>query len=398
VSFDHIDHDHLLGQVGSFPARELIRQWLKAGMIEAGQFALTEEGTPQGGVISPLLMNVALHGMEEAAGVRYLPPGPRAGRARAGSPVLVRYADDLAVLCHSQEQARQVKERLAAWLAPRGLAFNEDKTRIVSLYEGFDFLGFNVRSYGGKLLIKPGKAAMLRIRERLRAEWKALRGHNAAAVLVRLNPIIRGWAAYYRIGVSSEAFHALDAHMWRLAYKWGKRSHPNKPPSWITSRYFGEFNKSRRDRWVFGDRGSGAYLRKFSWTSIVRHQMVKGAASPDDAALTHYWATRRGRNAPPLDQSTLRSLKQQHGRCALCGDFLLYADHEPSSPDEWARWLKATRKAITHASETTSGPQGKPGSFHLVHVACHRRGTGTSRQLCASAPRTPIGACLSRVP
>jgi len=389
AAFDHIGHDHLLGQVGSFPARELIRQWLKAGVAEAGRFAPTEEGTPQGGVISPLLMNVALHGMEEAAGVRYLPPGPRAGRAKAGSPVLIRYADDLAVLCHSQEQAEQVKARLATWLRPRGLAFNEDKTRIVSLYEGFDFLGFNVRSYGGKLLIKPGKAAMLRIRERLRAEWKALRGHNAAAVLVRLNPVIRGWAAYYRIGVSSEAFHALDSHMWRLAFKWGKRSHPNKPPSWVTSRYFGAFNKARHDRWVFGDRDSGAYLRKFSWTSIARHQMVKGSSSPDDPSLAQYWAERRSRERPPLDQSTLRSLKQQRGRCLICGDFLLHASHQPSTPDEWARWLTATRKAITHASVTTRGQHGTPGHFHLVHIACQRHKIHANRQHSASAPRRP---------
>jgi RNA-directed DNA polymerase len=295
------------------------------------------------------------------------------------------------VLCHSQEQAEQVKAQLARWLRPRGLAFNEDKTRIVSLYEGFDFLGFNVRSYGGKLLIKPSKAAMLGIRERLRAEWKALRGHNAAAVLVRLNPVIRGWAAYYRIGVSSEAFHALDSHMWRLAFKWGKRSHPNKPPNWVTSRYFGAFNKARHDRWVFGDRDSGAYLRKFSWTSIVRHQMVKGSSSPDDPSLAQYWAERRSRERPPLDQSTLRSLKQQRGRCPICGDFLLYASHKPTTPDEWARWLTATRKAITHASVTARGQHGTPGNFHLIHAACQHSENHASRQHSASAPRRPPG-------
>ena len=117
--------------------------------------------------------------------------------------MLVRYADDLVALCHSREQAEQVKARLAAWLAPRGLAFNEDKTRIVHLDEGVDFLGFNVRRYRGKLLIKPSKAAVKRIRERLTAEMRALRGPNAQTVLIRLNPIIRGWSAYYRTVVSS---------------------------------------------------------------------------------------------------------------------------------------------------------------------------------------------------
>src|SRR5271169_1243828 len=136
AAFDRIDHDHLLASLGSFPARDMIRGWLKAGVFESGKgFAPTVEGTPQGGGISPCLLNVALHGLEEAAGVRYQASGSRAGDPRRGSPVVVRYADDVVVLCHSQEQAGQVKARLAEWLAPRGLAFNEDKTRIVVRHE-----------------------------------------------------------------------------------------------------------------------------------------------------------------------------------------------------------------------------------------------------------------------
>src|SRR5216684_92196 len=183
-AFDKIDHDHLLAAIGSFPARELIRGWLKAGVFEPGKgFAPTWEGTPQGGVISPCLLNVALHGLEEAAGTRYFAAGTtKAGKARLGSPVVVRYADDLVACCHTRQQAEQVKARLAGWLAPRGLAFNEDKTRIVHASEGFDFLGFNVRRYpNGKLLIKPAKQqAVKRLRERLASEMRALRGSNAA--------------------------------------------------------------------------------------------------------------------------------------------------------------------------------------------------------------------------
>src|SRR5262249_40919617 len=152
AAFDRIDHDYLLASLGSFPARDLIRGWLKAGVFEAGKgFAPTEEGTPQGGVISPCLLNVALHGLEEAAGVCYRISGTQPGNLMPGSPVAIRYADDMVVLCGSQQQAEQVKAQLAKWLAPRGLAFNEDKTRIVCLSEGFDFLGFNVRRYNRKL-------------------------------------------------------------------------------------------------------------------------------------------------------------------------------------------------------------------------------------------------------
>jgi RNA-directed DNA polymerase len=385
AAFDRISHSQLLSALGTFPARELVERWLKAGVVEEGRFAPTEEGTPQGGVISPALLNVALHGMEEAAGVRYHRSVTRAGDTMADSPVVVRYADDLVALCVSREQAEEVKARLAAWLAPRGLAFNEEKTHIVHLDEGFDFLSFNVRRYQGKLLIKPSKAAIQRHRKRLAAEMLALRGANVKAVLIRLNPIIRGWSAYYRGVVSSEAFTKLDDYLWRLTYKWAKRSHSNKSKRWVVNRYFGKFNRSRLDRWVFGDRDSGAYLLKYSWTKIVRHQMVPGTASPDDPDLTEYWAKRRQRSSPPMDGISLGLLKTQHGRCPLCGELLLLADHEPQSPEEWEQWFRVTSKAVRKQAITAEQGHGTPGEpvvLRLVHAQCQRRGnTDTDTEL-----------------
>ena len=236
-------------------------------------------------MVSPLLLNIALNGMEQAVGVRYHPTGnvPEG----VASPVLIRYADDFVALCHTRQDALEVKARLATWLAPRGLAFNEDKTRVVTLDEGFDFLGFNVRRYRGKLLIKPSKAAIRRIRARLRNEMRSLRGSNADAVIKRLNPIIRGWANYYRTHVAAEIFDDLDHYLWKLTYKWATASHGNKPKSWVTARYFGQFNKARQDRWVFGDRHSGAYMHRFAWTSIVRHLVVKSGRHP----TTPRWPT-----------------------------------------------------------------------------------------------------------
>jgi len=376
AAFDRIDHDHLLGQLGTFPAREQVRQWLKAGVVEREQLTPTEEGTPQGGVISPTLLNVALHGLEEAAGVRYFPDWMRhAGGSEPGTPVVIRYADDLVALCVSEEQARQVKQQLAAWLAPRGLAFNEDKTRIVRLEDGFDFLGFNVRRYrNNKLLTKPSKAAVRRIRSRLAAEVKALHGANAEAVINKLNPVIRGWAAYYRTGVSKEIFSSLDHYVWWLTYRWGLRAHPNKPKRWVMARYFGTFHPSRRDRWVFGDRETGRYLVKFSWTKIVRHRLVQGRASPDDPSLTSYWADRRRRRKPPLGPFVLRLLHAQRGRCPGCGTLMLHADHEPQNPAEWEQWLTAVRKAIRRtalASEDGSPPDNTARC--LMHAHCARR-------------------------
>jgi RNA-directed DNA polymerase len=375
AAFDKIDHSYLLAQLGSFPARDMIRDWLKAGVFEAGKgFAPTEEGTPQGGVISPCLLNVALHGLEEAAGVRYKTSGVHAGEPVAGSPVAIRYAGDVVVLCHSQQQAEQVKARLAGWLTPRGLAFNEDKTKIVHLGEGFDFLGFNVRRYHRKLLIKPSKAAIKRLRERLAAETRKLRGLNAVAVITTLSPVIRGWAAYYRTVVSSEVFGSLDTYLWSLLYKWARRRHRNKPRRWVVARYFGKFNKFRNDHWVFGDRNSGGYLVKFSWTGIERHVPVKGGASPDDPALASYWAERRKKGKPPLDRYTLRLLARQAGLCPLCGDHLLSAEQPPQSPGQWERWwLHVTRRAVA-ASYLTHGRPGPPDGdqTRLVHSACQR--------------------------
>jgi RNA-directed DNA polymerase len=376
AAFDKIDHDRLLSAIGSFPARGMIRDWLKAGVFEAGKgFAPTEEGTPQGGVISPCLLNVALHGLEEAAGVSYATSGRRAGEIKAGSPSVIRYADDFVALCHSREQAEQVKVRLAEWLAPRGLVFNEDKTKVVSLSQGFDFLGVNIRRYGSKLLIKPSKAAVGRLRERLANETRALRGSNAIAIIARFNPIIRGWAAYYRSVVSKATFVSLDDYMWKLLYKWSNWTHPNKPKHWIIGRYFGRRNKSRNDRWVFGDPHSDAYLIKFSWTGIVRHVMVKGSASPDDGDLADYWADRRSKVKPPLDSYTLRLLARQEGCCQLCGEYLLDVERPPQSPLQWERWwLRVARKAIGADSPALTGRPGPPGEdpIRLVHTTCAR--------------------------
>jgi RNA-directed DNA polymerase len=371
-AFDRLSHGHILASLGAFPARGLVRQWLKAGVIEDGVFSPADAGAPQGGVASPLLMNVALHGIEQAAGVRYY----RNGTAAPGCPILVRYADDLIALCHSRQQAEQVQARLAGWLEPRGLAFNQDKTKITHLDQGVDFLGFEIRRFGGKLLTKPSKDAMRKIRNRLSAEAIALRGANADAVIARLNPVVTGWAAYYRIGVSSRAYGKLDAHMWRLAWKWARHAHPNKSRHWVTARYFGMFNPSRNDKWLFGSRDTGRYLRRFAWTKIVRHVMVAGRASPDDPDLAEYWAKRRERIRPPVSPATWHLLRRQRGRCPLCRGLLLYASHEPHDEREWEQWHTVIRKAIRKealASVMDLGTPDEQVAYRLIHARCRRR-------------------------
>jgi RNA-directed DNA polymerase len=370
-AFDKIAHDHILATLDTFPARGMIKQWLRAGVVEHGRLSRREEGTPQGGPVSPVLLNIALHGMESAAGVSYTADGT----TRPGSPVLIRYADDMVALCHSRQEAIEVKARLAAWLAPRGLAFNEDKTHVVTLDDGFDSLGFNVRRYHGTPLIKPSAAAIRRIRERLRAEMRSLRGTNVSAVIKRLNPIIRGWAAYYRTQVSSETFSALDAYLWTLTYKWARLSHPNKSRRWIITRYFDRFDRPRQDRWVFGNRQRGAYLHKFAWTTIIRHQMVKGEASPDDSALTEYWTRRRRRTVLPINNTTLSLHRAQDGRCPICKGMLYAVDDRPHLLHEWECWLATTHTAIVKISGQESGTSDA-ADLRLIHANC-RHGSGT---------------------
>ena len=362
-AFDLIAHDHIQTMIGAFPARGMIRAWLKAGVVEQGRLHRTEDGVPQGGVVSPVLLNIALNGMEQAVGVRYL----SSGSIRLDSPTVIRYADDLVALCHTRQDALEIKAKLAKWLAPRGLAFNEDKTRVVTLDEGFDFLGFNARRYRGKLLIKPSKAAIRRIRARLKNEMRSLRGSNAQAVIKRLNPIIRGWANYYRSHVAAEIFGDLDTYLWKLTYKWATASHRNKPKSWVIARYFGQFNKTRQDRWVFGDRHSGAYMHRFAWTKIVRHMVVKSGASPDDPALADYWAWRRRKPILPINNTTLRLLQAQDGRCPICKTRLFADDQEPQTPSDWEQWLTSTRTTITIVQPVTPDT----ADHRLIHAQCN---------------------------
>jgi RNA-directed DNA polymerase len=220
---------------------------------------------------------------------------------------------------------------------------------------------------------------------------RALRGSNAAAVIARLNPIIRGWAAYYRTVVAKEIFNSLDHYLWKLVYKWARHTHPNKPTSWVVTRYFGMFNKSRQDRWVFGDRDSGAYLQKFAWTRIVRHQLVTGTASPDDPVLADYWTSRRRRPRlqPPVDRTTQQLLDSQRARCVYCGQLLLHADRPPQTPREWEQWYRGLRKAMDHnaISLRQDGSTHDP-QLRLLHAHCQRR-TTSKRQastLYASEP------------
>jgi len=251
-----------------------------------------------------LLLNIALHGMEAALGVRYNAQG-----YLISSRAVVRYADDLVVFCESKQDAEAVVKLLTDWLQQRGLALSAEKTRIVHLTEGFDFLGFTIRQYkaprttrtGYKLRITPSKQSVQALRAKLREQWLSLQGVNVLAVMHRLNPLIRGWANYYRGVVAMSTFRKLDHWLFQRAVRYAKRTHPNKSWSWLKRRYWGKLNPQRNDTWVFGDKHTGWYLLKFSWFSIERHVLVRAHASPDDPRLHDYWERREQAKAGRLD-------------------------------------------------------------------------------------------------
>ncbi len=373
-AFDNISHEYLLQAIEGFPARELIKQWLKAGYMESGAggwvFHDTEAGTPQGGVISPLLANIALHGMEEALNARCNNLGYRADRAsltahRNRNCALVRYADDFVVFCASREDAEAAVQTLKGWLAQRGLTLSEEKTRIVHLTEGFDFLGFNIRQYktpnstksGYKLLIKPSTGSVKAIRRKLRDKWLLLRGHDVPSVVVQLNPVIRGWANYFRIGVSSHTFRQLDNWMYMREFKYAKHAHPNKPWKWRRQRYWGKFNPRRESYSVFGDKHTGSYLLKFSWFPVKRHILVKGRSSPDNPMEREYWARRARRQIEALSLNNQKLAKRQKCLCPLCGESLFNGEELQTH----------------HVRPKSQGGRDFLDNLRLVHLYCQQQ-------------------------
>src|SRR5919106_705368 len=211
--------------------------------------------------------------MEQALGAYYTPKG-----VLRGTYALVRYADDLAVLCPTREKAVEAQEILNQWLSARGLRLSDEKTHIRHLCDGFNFLAFNIRHYpapnssrsGSKLLIKPSPKAIQDVKRKLKGIWRKHVGSPTVALIKEMNPVIRGWSHYFRIGVAKEVFHDLDNFMYQRAQRYMKRRHPTKSGRWRTQRYRGR-SVGRQDQWVFQDKVRHATLRKFAWTKIVRH-------------------------------------------------------------------------------------------------------------------------------
>jgi RNA-directed DNA polymerase len=331
--FDNLNHQYIMDCLDGFPAKETIYKWLKAGYIDNDSFHGTDSGTPQGGIISPLLANIALHGMEEELGVRYYLDRENHKLAR-NSVGLVKYADDFVIVCKTKEEAISMYDRLTPYLNRRGLTLAEDKTKVTHIRQGFDFLGFNLRQYrtntGMQLLIKPSKDSIKKAKSTIKDVFMQLRGKPVGDLIMKLNPIIRGTGNYWSTQVAKKIFGNLDRYIWIKVRKHLKILHPNKPFKWIYKKYFkADYTGVSKDRWILTDpHDIKTQLIKMSWIPIVRHAMVKYRNSPDDASLKGYFEKRDKKEFIRNSVLSRRKMaKRSNYECRVCRQSL--AGDEP---------------------------------------------------------------------
>jgi len=346
-AFDHINHDFILQKIGPMPGRELVKQWLKAGYVEYGELHRTEEGTPQGGVISPLLANIALDGMQALLGKGYR---------------FVRYADDFVVMAKTREMIEEAVPKIEAFLKERGLEMHPEKTRIVHKAEGFDFLGFHVQDRKGKLLITPQKEKVKALLTKVRTWLKEHKQVSPETVIRVLNPILQGWANYYSASVAKRVFTKIDDQIWRALKRWTRRRHKNKPKRWILKKYFTRFGKDRYRFFAETTSRRGKKVKimlvNVTKTPIIRHIKVKGTASPFDPTLTGYWQKREQRTAQRRDirRKVEREIAEsQNWRCVYC--------KEPLGNGQMLE--------LHHRVPVKDGGTDDPSNLIWLHQACH---------------------------
>ena len=327
--FDNFGHGWLESHI--LMDTKVLRDWLKAGYVESGKLFPTEAGTPQGGVASPTIANLALDGLEAVLAERFGRTKFVRNRLRVR---LVRYADDFIITGSSKELLEnEVKPCVEVFLAERGLELSKEKTLITHISEGFDFLGQNVRKYDGKLLIKPSARNVKAFVDSVREIIRANRSVKQETLINVLNPKIRGWANYHRHVVSKETYATVDHHIWHALWRWARRRHPHKSCRWVRQKYF---RTQGQRHWVFATQTRGydgrprtLWLLSAASTRIVRHVGVKSDANPFDPAWDSYFAERQGTRM--LERLQGRGFpdklwRQQQGKCPGCGQLIVEDD------------------------------------------------------------------------
>ena len=358
--FDHISHDWLERNVPMDKA--ILRKWLKAGVVFQGQFQATEAGTPQGGIISPTLANVALNGLEQQL-ARFLETTLGVNRTRKLKVNVVRYADDFVITGSTPEVLEhEVKPWVEQFLAIRGLSLSTEKTRIVSIDEGFDFLGWNFRKYSGTLLIKPSRKNAQAFYRKVKEVISANKTVKQEVIIRLLNPMLRGWAQYHSPVVAKEAFSKMQSRVFRALLWWTKRRHRGKNAEWVRKKYFASFGDRN---WVFGtefveDDGERRWQELYSLAStpIRRHKKIRGDFNPFDPAQEMYGENlRRDRMLESMShrKQWIRLYVDQRGLCAVCQ----------------CKITKETGWDDHHIVYRTHGGSDALGNRVLLHPNCH---------------------------
>ena len=319
--FDKISHEWLLAHIPM--EKDMLRKWLKAGYMEKHVLHPTDEGTPQGGLLSPVIANMALDGLSQ----RLLERFPRSTQGNSPKVNLARYADDFIVTGASKELLEhEVKPFIEAFLKERGLHLSQEKTVITHIQDGFDFLGQRVRRYNnGSVLTTPSKKNVKAFLKKVRGMIEKYKDSSAGQVIVKLNPVIRGWANYHRFGASSTTFNAMDHAIFQKLWWWARRRHPRKSATWVKQKYF---TTQGTRNWVFTgevkeEHGSTkhVHLRKATDVKIQRHPLIQGNANPFDPAWELYFEKRFGVKMEQnlAGKRQLLSLwKEQNGTCPMC--------------------------------------------------------------------------------
>jgi len=370
--FDHINHQWLMTHVPM--DKVMLRQWLKAGVIHKGQFQATAEGTPQGGIISPTLANMALDGLETQ-----LKQHLGVTRAKKLKVNVVRYADDFVITGASQELLEnEVKPWVEQFLAKRGLRLSPEKTHTVHIDQGFDFLGWNFRKYGGKLLIKPSRKNMKMFYGKVKEVIDSHKTVRQADLIGMLNPILKGWAQYHHPVVAKAAFKLMDHLVFTKLWHWAKRRHPNKSLEWIRKKYY---RTADGRNWVFAawdsERGKGdIVLYELASTPIERHRKISGGYNPFDPEMEEMGEQlRMDRMKKHLkyQKQIVRLYQRQGGRCPICKQPI-------------------TRETGWHDHHVIYRSQGGSDNLDnrlLLHPDCHRQ--LHARQCAAMISRLPKG-------
>lgn len=325
--FDHISHTWLLKHVPM--DKGVLGKWLKAGYMEQHVLYATDAGTPQGGIISPVLANLTLDGLEWVVRKHY-PISTRRGQQAKMN--VVRYADDFVITGASKALLRdEIKPLVEQFLSDRGLTLSPHKTSLTHIKDGFDFLGQHIRKYRNgkqtKLLITPSKKNVDALYQKVRTMVKGSRHIPAGELIQKLNPLLRGWAMYHRHVVSKRTFNSVDHVVFESIWRWAKRRHPSKTSNWLRKRYFQPVGGQA---WIFGGevRGRNGKLRpvrlfQASSIPITRHVKVKGAANPFDPEWEGYFEARLGvKMSSNLHgrRQLVRLWKEQDGICPVCNE------------------------------------------------------------------------------